>query len=217
MRLTLIGMAGTGKSYWSKRLEEKGFKRLCCDESIAAKLETELTRRDGTRLTMGQWMGFPYQEHYREREATYLACEISVVSEIAARLEGQDAGQDIVVDTAGSVIYTGDDLLKRLGRVTTIVHLSTPPEAEDRLLRAYLKRPHPMLWQGMFQQAPEESTEEAFARCYPRLLLSRRRLYERYAQVTLDYHERREEGFGVREFLDRVLKTKEGSNGIGEG
>jgi hypothetical protein len=32
--ITLTGMSGLGKSYWSKVLAAKGYKRFCCDETI---------------------------------------------------------------------------------------------------------------------------------------------------------------------------------------
>ena len=58
-RLSLIGMAGIGKYYWSKKLEAEGFRRFCCDDLIASKLGPQLIRSDGATMTMGEWMGFP--------------------------------------------------------------------------------------------------------------------------------------------------------------
>jgi len=73
MRLSLIGMAGSGKSYWSRKLAEHGFRRFCCDDMIEAKLAPELTRSDGTMMKVAEWMGFPYGPHYQECESQYLA------------------------------------------------------------------------------------------------------------------------------------------------
>lgn len=200
-------MAGTGKSYWSKRLAEHGFRRFCCDDLIAAKIAPELRRADGTSMDMGEWMGFPFMAGYCDHEAKYLACEKEVLGEILDFLEGPDQGpgENVVVDTSGSVIYTGDGLLKRLGRETTIVYLSTPSEVQEQLLEAYLTDPHPMLWRGMFRREGNETDRSALARSYTRLFSSRQDLYKKYAHVTVDYHRRRRRNFDVRDFLKEIL------------
>jgi len=206
MRISLIGMAGSGKSYWSVKLVEHGFRRFCCDDLIAAKLNLELTRPDGTTMELGQWMGFPYEPQYRERESRYLACEIEVLSEILDYLKSRkdNPEEKIVVDTTGSVIYTGERILRKLRRYTTVIYLSIPSEAREQLLKAYVSNPHPMLWRNVFRKGPDETGQEALARCYPRLVASRERLYEHYAHVTIDYYRRTEQGFGVSDLLNEV-------------
>ena len=209
MRLSLIGMAGSGKSYWSMKLVEHGFRRFCCDDLIAAKLDPELTRPDGTTMELGQWMGFPYEPHYRERESKYLAYEIEVLTEILEYLESRKSNPEekIVLDTTGSVIYTGERILRRLRRYTTVIYLSIPPEVRGQLLKAYVSNPHPMLWRNVFSKYPDETEQEALARCYPRLVVARERLYEHYANVTIDYYRRSEEGFGVSDLLNAVVSA----------
>ena len=211
MRLALIGMAGAGKTYWAKRLAGAGFKHICCDDLIAAQLASELKRSDGTGMKMGKWMGFPFESLYKERAAKYFAYEQKVLAGVLEYLEGR--GQDsekIVVDTTGSVIYTGDKLLNRLKQSTTIVFLSTPPEAQVEMLRAYLASPGPMLWMDEFSKKPNESDQEALARCYPRLLFFRERLYAKYADVAIDHSCRRKKGFGAAEFLAKIEETRKG-------
>jgi shikimate kinase len=206
MRLSLIGMAGSGKSYWSMKLVEHGFRRFCCDDLIAAKLNPELTRPDGTTMELGEWMGFPYEPHYRERESKYLTCEIEVLAEILDYLESRkdDPAEKVIVDTTGSVIYTGEGILRSLCRYTRVIYLSIAPEAREQLLKAYISNPHPMLWRNAFSKEPGETEQEALTRCYPRLVVSRERLYEHYAHVTIDYYRRTEEGFGVSDLLHEV-------------
>jgi hypothetical protein len=41
-------------------------------------------------------------------------------------------------------------------------------------------------------------------RCYPELLSSRERLYEKYADVTIDYYARSQDSFGVNDFLKEI-------------
>ncbi len=209
MRLSLIGMAGSGKSYWSMKLVEHGFRRFCCDDLIAAKLDPELTRPDGTTMELGQWMGFPYEPHYRERESKYLAYETEALTEILEYLESRKSNPEekIVLDTTGSVIYTGERILRRLRRYTMVIYLSIPPEVRGQMLKAYLSNPHPMLWRNVFSKDPDETEQEALARCYPRLVVARERLYEHYANVTIDYYRRSEEGFSVSDLLNAVVSA----------
>lgn len=207
MRLSLIGMSGSGKSHWSAMLADHGFRRYCCDDLITEKLSHELRRTDETVLALGEWMGFPFEPGYREREAKYLAVEKEVVSGVLDLLDGP-AGEglpdDAVVDTTGSIIYTGKALTRRLKRLTTIVHFSSPPEAREEMFREYLARPRPVLWHGLFGPLGGESESEALARCYRLLLESREHLYRNLAEVEIDYPTRRKPGFGVPEFLALV-------------
>jgi shikimate kinase len=206
MRISLIGMAGAGKTYWSIKLAQQGFTRFCCDDLIAAKLAPELTGPDGSTMGMGEWMGFPYKRGYKRRESQYLSYEIEVLHEILEYLEGtkNTPGENIVVDTTGSVVYAGEDILRRLRLYTTIVYLTIPPEVRERLLKAYISKPHPMLWRDTFNKAPGETNEESLARCYPRLLSARKQLYDRYADVKIEYYTRHEESFGVGDFLNAI-------------
>ena len=206
MRLSLIGMSGSGKSHWSIRLAERGFRRFCCDEMIARNLSAELAREDGTVMDLGEWMGFPYEPNYKEREARYLAHEIRVLEEILGYVANSagDSGESIVVDTTGSVIYTGETVLKKLCLHTTVVLFSTPPEVQERMLHVYKARQRPILWRELFNQEPGEANEKALARCYPELLSSRERLYEKWADVTIDYYTRNEDSFGVVDFLKKI-------------
>jgi shikimate kinase len=204
MHLSLIGMSGSGKSHWSSELAKLGFLRFCCDDLIADKLAAELTRSDGTTMDLGEWMGFPYEPQYKERESKYLACEIAVIEGVLDYLSGSDPEEKVVVDTTGSVIYAGEDILGKLRSTTTVVHLATPPEIKERMLKVYVAQPRPVLWRDIFSKEQGETKEEALARCYSLLLLSRERLYGEHAHVTIDYRVRRREGFGVKDFLEEV-------------
>jgi shikimate kinase len=216
MRLSLIGMAGTGKSYWATKLSEHGFKLFCCDDLISKKLAPLLKRPDGATMRMGEWMGFPFHAGYKKRESKYLNFEIDVLNEILDCLEGHDntLDEDVVVDTTGSVIYTGKGILKRLRQYTTVVHLSIPPEVREQLLTAYVSNPHPMLWRDIFSKEPNETHEAALERCYPKLFSARQRLYECNADVEIDYYTRREEGFGVSDFLHLATSKSQSKGGM---
>lgn len=205
-------MAGSGKTYWSKKLAQCGFRRFCCDDLIAAELAQELITPNGSSMGVAEWMGFPCKPQYREREARYLACEARVVREITRYLEGLggDADECVVVDTTGSVIYTGDTVLRRLRLCTKMVFLSTPHALQEQLLEAYISKPHPMVWKNMFRKDPGEPCGKAFERCYPKLFSYRERLYRQYADATVQYDVRRSEDFSVRDFLDAIDRVVDG-------
>jgi len=202
-------MAGTGKSYWSGKLAESGFRRFCCDDMIAAKLAAELKKTSGSKADMGKWMGFPYEPQYKERESRYLAYEKEVLMEIVSSISRGDYSpqENIVIDTTGSVIYTGGAIVRKLQAVTTVVHLTTPPDVRKTMLEAYLSKPGPVLWQDMYSRRPSETKEEALARSYSKLLITREDLYQQYADVSIDYHKRSDDSFGVDDFLAN-LKSK---------
>ena len=161
-------------------------------------------------MGMGEWMGFPYERRYKSHESRYLAYETEVITEILDYLEksGNKKGKDIVVDTTGSVIYTGEKILQRLRRCTIVVYLSTPPEIREKLLKDYVGRPHPMLWKDVFSKRQGESNDESLARCFPLLVSTREKLYEQYTEVTIAYAKRSNKKFGVKEFLHEVFTEK---------
>jgi len=206
MRLSLIAMSGSGKSYWANKLVRIGFTCFSCDEMIASKLFDELVQADGKPMPMGKWMGLPYQQGYLERESTYLANEKQVLKEIFKIIETNylDPESKIVIDTTGSVIYTGTEILNKLRKYTTVVYLAGPPQIRDQMYRAYLARPRPVLWRGKFSKKAREKNIEALARCYPELLIYRERLYKRYAHITIDYDRYRKKGLNVTDFLMAV-------------
>ena len=212
MQLSLIAMSGSGKSYWSAKLAQKGFRHFDCDRMIASKLGPALKRSDGAALSLGEWMGFPYQPGYRERETQYLEYEKTVLGEIFKAVECESVGQqsNFVIDTTGSVIYTGKTFLDKLRRLTKVVYLETDLDAQDRMLRAYLADPRPVLWQGKFVARPGEENADTLARCYPELLSERIRLYRRYAHIAIPYKQYREEGWRVTDFLETVQISRQG-------
>ena len=208
MRISLIGMSGSGKSTWSGRLVDNGFKVFHCDDLIAEKLSNELKKSDGMDMEVGEWMGFPYESTYTEREGKYLYFERKVLAEILDEIEtvSESADGRIVIDTTGSVIYTGEAILQTLCRMTRVVHLATPPEVQELMLNAYLSNKRPVLWRSYFNVKSDESHEAALARCYPKLLTGREALYAQHADVTLDYYKHSSEDFNVIDFLNKVME-----------
>jgi hypothetical protein len=202
-------MSGSGKSYWSEKLARHGFIRFCLDALIAQKLSDKLRREDLSPLSLGEWMGFPFQEGYQEREELYLSSEKQLLAETLDRIdENACAGPEanVVIDTTGSLIYTGENLLKRLKSLTTIVYFPVPAVIREAMLRQYLSNPRPVLWRGVFNIEPGETAEEALFRSYNALLDSREVVYRELADVEIDYFRRNSPDFRISDLLEIVAQ-----------
>ena len=210
MHISLIGMSGSGKSYWTTRLAAYGFKAFHCDDLIEEKLAFELVRSDGTAQKVGEWMGFPYEPGYKERESKYLTLEKVVLEEILNAIDGRGRFSDgnFVIDTTGSVIYAGEKILSDLCRLTTVIHLETPPKIQKQMLVAYLANRRPVLWRGHFNREPNEANDTALARCYSKLISEREQMYGRYSDVTIAYANHSNHRFGVDDFLGAAKNAK---------
>lgn len=206
MKLSFIGMSGVGKSYWAKQLAQAGYHHLDCDAMIAERLGEIVTPEASEDLVhaVGRWMGMPWVEGYVDREARYLELE-SVVTAHAIDQLAESGGHNTVIDTTGSVIYTGELLLGRMKNFTTVVYFDVPDDVRQEMVELYLREPKPVLWQGMYQPKPGESQGDALARCYADLLADRAERYRALAHVVVDYHALREAGCDV----DRLLKLIE--------
>ena len=204
-------MSGSGKSYWSEKLAWHGFRRFCLDALITQKLSDRLRREDRNPLTLGEWMGFPFQDGYQEREGLYLSLEKQLMAEILDWIdENACAGSEanVVLDTTGSVIYTGENLLERLRSLTTIVYFAVPSVIREAMLRQYLSNPRPVLWRGIFNIEPGESVEEALFRSYNALLDLREVVYRELADVEIDYFTRNNPDFKICDFLEIAAKPE---------
>jgi len=204
IKLSLIGMSGAGKSHWAQKLAAAGFGVFGIDDRIEKKLASELAA-GGYRGIGGvaAWMGWPDDPAYREREKKYLECEIESMGE--ALDEIQASGEEgIVLDTTGSVTYTGEGICRRMQNLTTVVYLEASPAEEEVLIARYLSDPKPVLWGDQFVQRPGESAQDAIARCYPQLIANRKKLYEHYAHRIVSMERLRNVHPDVRGFLELI-------------
>ena len=192
LRLALVGMSGAGKSYWTKRLAAENIPTISCDDQIEARLAHTL-QAGGFRGINGvaAWMGWPNSPTYAERESQYLAEEIAALDEVLTGLE-KNPQSELALDTTGSVIYTGNNLLFRLRRLMRVVYLAASEEEQQLLTQRYLKDPKPVLWRGAFQPRAGETPHDTVARCYPALLAARQQGYQTLAHCTIGIAELRE-------------------------
>lgn len=192
LRLALIGMSGSGKSHWAKNLAALGCPTVCCDDQIEARLAPILKAGGYAGINgVAAWMGWPDTPTYAEREAQYLREEMATLDEILSSLE-RDPKLELVLDTTGSVISTGNHNLRRLRRQMTVVYLAASPPEIELLIERYLRDPKPVLWQGVFQPYPGETAQDTVVRCYPLLIAARRQSYEALAHVTVPTRTTRE-------------------------
>lgn len=204
LRLALIGMSGAGKTFWTKKLAAAQYPAVSCDERIEQKLMSRLAAGGYSGINgVAAWMGWPDSATYAQRESDYLAEEIHTLDEILTELERQP-GKSLVLDTTGSVIYAGNNLLMRLRRQMTIVHLAASAKEQQLLIERYLNDPKPVLWRGAFQPRSEEKPRETVARCYPALASARRQSYEALAHCTLQVAELRDGSLDAAAFLKMV-------------
>jgi shikimate kinase len=182
IKLSLIGMSGTGKSHWSQKFASVGFHVIGVDDRIEEKLAPEL-EKDGHKGIGGvaAWMGWPDSPTYREREKKYLEYEIESMKEALDEIEASDQ-RGTVLDTTGSVIYTGHEICRRMQKLTKVVYLEASPEEENILIELYLSNPKPVVWGDQFVSRAGESTLDAIARCYPKLIAYRKQMYKHLAE-----------------------------------
>ncbi|HIB46171.1 MAG TPA: hypothetical protein EYO46_08145 [Candidatus Lambdaproteobacteria bacterium] len=207
VHIALIGMSGAGKSFWSKKMEDQGYRRYSCDDMIAERLGPELQKNGKTTLNLAKWMGEPYAKDYPEAEALYLELESAVIAQICDDLEHcSQMDKPVVVDTTGSLIYLKKTLLKRFRNLTRTVHLNLPEEKHEELFEAYLLDPKPVIWKGKYLPLQGESPQNALSRCYRELLSFRNERYDLNSDIVLDYSFHHCPDTGVKEVLESVGK-----------
>ena len=205
MRLALIGMPGAGKTFWARKLAEKGAPAVFCDDLIEQRLAGRLREGGFSGINgVAAWMGWPNSATYAEREAAYLAAEVHTLREVLQELEEKPQAS-LVLDTTGSVIYAGNHLLMRLRRQMTIVYLAATAKEQQLLIERYLNDPKPVLWRGAFQAKSGETPRQTVERCYLALMEARRRSYEALAHCTLGVDELRAT-LDAEQFLERVRR-----------
>src|SRR5262249_17026420 len=202
--LALIGMSGAGKTHWSKKLEADGYRAVSCDDRIEERLAPRLAEGGYSGINgVAAWMGWPDSATYSERESQYLSDEIRVLDDVLTLLKHEVEGS-LILDTTGSVIYAGNNLLYRLRKHMTVVYLAASDAERRLLIERYLSDPKPVLWRGAFVPKKGETSRDTVTRSYPILMEARRRSYEALAHVTLRVSELRDPSMDAERFLSLV-------------
>lgn len=203
MKISLIGMSNVGKTYWSKKLESKGFIRLGCDDMIEQKMKKELEKLGFCGIhNMSKWLGQPYDKNYYKNSQKYLDFEKNVVSEIIQIINGYHKnGINFVVDTTGSLIYLDKEILLNLKNITKIILLDTPFPIQKKMFKAYIQNPKPVIWGKHFIYNHGQTYFEALTDCYPKLLAYRTSKYKEYADIAIDYSFQRSKNINTNIFI----------------
>ena len=210
LRLAFIGMSGSGKTFWTRKLAAAGYPAVSCDDVIESKLATKLLAGGFSGINgVAAWMGWPDSPAYAERESHYLTEEIHALDEALTDLEKSSANS-LVLDTTGSVIYAGNNLLMRLRRHMTVVYLAATKEEEQLLMERYLGDPKPVLWRGVFQPKSGELPKQTVARCYPLLMAARRQSYQALAHSTIQMAALRDGALTAESLLKMIQNNIEG-------
>ena len=202
LKLSLIGMSGAGKSHWAQKLASAGFRVISIDDRIEKKLAPALASGGHQGIVgVAAWMGWPDDPAYGAREKKYLECEVESMREALNEIEMSGEG-GAVLDTTGSVVYTGEETCRRMRNLTTVLYLEASRAEETLLIERYLSVPKPVLWGDQFAPLPGESTPDAIARCYPKLIAHRKKLYESCAHRVLSMDLLRDDTLDARGFLE---------------
>lgn len=197
-------MSGAGKTFWTKQLAAAGWEAISCDDGIEQKLKPRLVHGGHEGINgVAAWMGWPDSPNYGEREAEYLEAEIHILQR-ALEDVSKSADRPLALDTTGSVIYAGTNLLLQLRRRMTVVYLAASAGEQQLLMERYLGDPKPVLWRGAFQPRKGETLRETVARCYPLLMAARRQSYEALAHCTLPVAELRDTQLTAELFVAKV-------------
>jgi len=198
-------MSGVGKSFWSKKMESRGYRRYSCDDLIAERLCIKLDKKVKSTKNLAKWMGDPFSKGYPEAEELYLEQENIVVTLICDELEyNTPKNEPIVVDTTGSLVYIDKVILERLSNLTRIVHLNLPNAKYNELIEAYILDPKPIIWRGKYLPIEGENHEKAFNRCFAELLAYRNKLYSSISDCVMDYSFHHSPRTDVLELLELI-------------
>jgi len=174
--IALIGMAGIGKTHWSKALAHHFDYQLAeADAGIAGLLG--LHAQKDSQKAVGEWLGYPWQDGFPQREQQYLAAERETLARIMYK-------NNCVIDTAGSAIYV-PDLMADIRKRALVVYMDATGR-EIELLRKYRSRPRAICWNGLFIPQEGEEFVQTYSRLLPKLMETRAKLYEQFADVTIE-------------------------------
>lgn len=185
--LCLIGMSNIGKSHWAACLAaEAGYEVIDCDARLTQALQPVVGAAAGSDLRgLAHWLGQPGDDRYEANSRRLLAAEREVMLSLLADLQVRSSEHPLVIDTGGSVIHAGDDVLAALRALSRVIYLEATPVQTQEMFARYLAEPKPLIWGDAWQRRPGESVDEARRRCYPVLLAARAARYAELAELTL--------------------------------
>lgn len=197
LRLALIGMSNIGKSHWSGQIvANDDFTCFEVDDAIQA------SQGQSSMEEAAKWLGFPYDEQYPTTSQQYLSLEALMTlsalidhekdqnqSELEKRepeRHGKEQACNLVLDTTGSFVHLDTHILSQIKEQCLIVYLRASESNFDVLINRFNSSPKPLIWGEYFNTDTHDQTLEGLMACYPALLQGREKLYEQWADITLD-------------------------------
>lgn len=201
MKITLIGMASVGKSYWSAQFEAAGFQHIDLDDLVRQRLEAHLHRPLTTTAEMNEWLSFPDSPDFAVREQLFVDLEAQVFEQTLVELEKTIPQMPVIVNTGGSLVYAPEKYWQQLKRLTTIIYLKMDHSLLKTLADNYLREGRSVIWQGIYEPLAGETRNESYLRCYEKLLKLRENAYAKYADCAVDYHQHRAPMMSIEHFI----------------
>lgn len=202
--ITLIGMSGVGKTYFSEKLAGWGWGHYSCDVEIGKDLlglTYEMRASDITALH--DFLGLPGDEakgglavqEYKRRQNLYKNAEIVSLMELRRHIEAA-GDRNFVNDSTGSLVeITNPDVIDFVGSLTTVVYIRGSGAQERVLIERAKEHPKPLYYppahfddwvreylEREMIKSPREMDPLPFSRwVFPKLLASRLPKYQALA------------------------------------
>lgn len=203
--ITLMGMSGVGKTWFSALLEREGWTRISCDFEIAnTHLKDHLDGSIDSAENIDALSGFvglvgdPAKgglklETFTHRQKLYYDAECATLHKAVERVQVE---RPIVIDSTGSLCEINDDaLIDALGRNSLFVYLQASEAESQAVIERAQTAPKPLfyppatfpLWLDEYMHAQDlhnagQIDPKDFARwVFPKLFASRLPKYERLA------------------------------------
>ncbi len=194
LHIALVGMSNIGKSYTGMRLATAfDFDLIEVDKIIWENLGHD------SMDDFAAWQGQPYSDGYAEREAHSISLENQATAQ-ALKYEGQNA----ILDTTGSVIYTTNEVLETLANHWYVIHIAASDKAVERLKVQYFKQPKPLIWHGHYHCRDGQDKTEAILESYPNLLTERAKAYDALADATISSDVILDHTLSIEEIFQRL-------------
>lgn len=204
--LSLIGISNIGKTYWSKKLQDVGFRHINCDDLIKAKLAPVLKELEYSGIEdVSRWMGQPYDDRFSANQQKYLSLEKETMENIFAQIKN-GKNQNTVIDTTGSVVHTSRNICAKLKQCSLVIYIEVTENMKEKMFNQYIKEPKPVVFGDVFDPKENETAMQTLKRCYRELLNLRSALYSEYADVIIP-RGAIEENMDVNQFISLIKQS----------
>ena len=199
--IIFLGMSGSGKTYWSKKLAKKfqlnhvEFDELIGKSGEVANLIKNYPGRDSAEK-LGNYFGKPWNKEYKSKEIHFLSIERKFLS--------KRYNPGTILDLTGSAIYHPSQM-RKIAKKGLVIYIETSEEAQREMFRIFMRDPKPICWNNLFKKRNKENNEKALERCYPMLLKYRAKLYEKYADVKIPF-EAHKNTKSPEKFIERACR-----------